>query len=67
YLAVFVVSGLLTGFHGFASADDAEALMTHPGRYLIEAIVPVLALPALLVLSQAPWVAAYRALSRPAA
>jgi hypothetical protein len=63
YLAVFVVSGLLTGFHGFAPADDAEALMTHPGRYLIEAIVPILALPALLVLSQAPWVAAYRALS----
>jgi hypothetical protein len=67
YLAVFVVSGLLTGFHGFAPADDAEALMSHPGRYLIEAILPILALPALLVLSQAPWVAAYRALSRAAA
>jgi len=67
YLAVFVLSGLLTGFHGFAPADDAEALMTHPGRYLIEGIIPILALPALLVISQAPWVAAYRALSQPAA
>jgi hypothetical protein len=67
YLAVFVLSGLLTGFHGFAPADDAEALMTHPARYLIEAIIPILALPALLVVSQAPWVAAYRALSQPAA
>ena len=66
YLAVFVLSGLLTGFHGFAPADDGEALQSHPGRYLIEAIIPVLALPALLVLSQAPWVAAYRALSQPA-
>jgi hypothetical protein len=67
YLAVFVLSGLLTGFHGFAPADDAEALMTHPARYLIEAIIPILVLPALLVVSQAPWVAAYRALSQPAA
>lgn len=67
YLTVFVLSGLLTGFHGFAPADDSEALMTHPGRYLIEAIVPILALPVLLVISQAPWVAAYRALSQPAA
>lgn len=67
YLAVFVLSGLLTGFHGFAPADDGEALTTHPGRYLIEAIIPILALPALLALTQAPWVAAYRALSQPTA
>jgi hypothetical protein len=66
YLTVFVLSGLLTGFHGFASADDSEALQSHPGRYMLEAIIPILALPALLVLSQAPWVAAYRALSEPA-
>lgn len=67
YLAVFVLSGLLTGFHGFAPADDSEALQSHPGRYILEAIIPILALPALLMLSQAPWVAAYRALSQPAA
>jgi hypothetical protein len=67
YLAVFVLSGLLTGFHGFAPADDGETLQTHPGRYMLEAIIPILVLPALLVLSQAPWVAAYRALSQPAA
>lgn len=63
WLTVFVLSGLLTGFHGFASADDGEALASHPGRYILEAIVPILCMPVMLVLSQAPWVAAYRALA----
>ena len=63
WLAVFVLSGLLTGFHGFARAEDSEALVSHPGRYLIEAILPILCMPALLLLSQAPWVAVYRALA----
>lgn len=63
WLTVFVLSGLLTGFHGFAPAEGGEALQSHPGRYLIEAIIPILCTPALLVLSQAPWVAAYRTLS----
>ncbi|MDB5422692.1 MAG: hypothetical protein JWQ29_108 [Phenylobacterium sp.] len=67
WLTVFVLSGLLTGFHGFAPAEGGEALQSHPGRYLLEAIIPVLCMPALLVLSQAPWVAAYRALSADAA
>ncbi len=63
WLAVFVISGLLTGFHGFAIADDSEALVSHPGRYMLEAILPILCMPALLVLSQAPWVAVYRAVA----
>jgi hypothetical protein len=63
WLAVFVVSGLLTGFHGFARAEDGEALISHPGRYILEAIVPILFMPAMLVLSQAPWVAVYRELA----
>ena len=63
WLAVFVLSGLLTGFHGFAPAEGGEALKAHPGRYLLEAIVPVLCMPVLLVLSQAPWVAVYRSLT----
>jgi hypothetical protein len=63
WLAVFVLSGLLTGFHGFASADDGEALVSHPGRYVLEAVVPILCMPIMLVLSQAPWVAVYRALA----
>jgi hypothetical protein len=66
WLAVFVLSGLLTGFHGFAIADSDEALTSHPLRYLLEAIIPILCMPALLVLSQAPWVAAYRGLANPA-
>jgi len=65
WLAMFLLSGLLTGFHGFGPAEGGEALQAHPGRYLLEAIVPVLCTPVLLVLSQAPWVAAYRALSTP--
>jgi hypothetical protein len=67
YLAMFVLSGLLTGFHGFAGAEGGEALQSHPGRYLLEAVVPILCMPVLLVLSQAPWVAVYRALAAPAA
>jgi hypothetical protein len=67
WLAVFVLSGLLTGFHGFAGAEGGEALESHPGRYLIEAIIPILSMPALLVLSQAPWVAVYRDLTSEAA
>ena len=63
WLAVFVLSGLLTGFHGFASAEGGEALQSHPGRYLIEGVIPILCLPALLVISQAPWVSAYRSLA----
>ena len=63
WLAVFVLSGLLTGFHGFASAEGGEALQSHPGRYLIEGVIPILCLPALLVISQAPWVSVYRSLT----
>jgi hypothetical protein len=63
WLAVFVLSGLLTGFHGFGSAEGGEALESHPGRYLIEAVIPILSMPALLVLSHAPWVAVYRDLA----
>jgi hypothetical protein len=66
YLAVFVTSGLLTGFHGFGPAEGGEALQAHPARYLIEGVVPILAMPALLVVSQAPWVAAYQAFTRDA-
>ncbi len=60
WLVLFVLSGLLTGFHGFWSEEGGEALQSHPGRYLLEAIVPIICMPAFIVLSQAPWIAAYR-------
>ena len=63
-LLTFVMSGLLTGFHGFAGAEGSEALKSHPGRYLFEAVAPILSMPVLLVLSQAPWLAAYQAFIR---
>ena len=64
WLFLFVLSGVLTGFHGFGAAEGDEALLSHPGRYLLEAVVPILLMPAFIVLSQAPWVAAYRDLAR---
>ena len=62
WLAMFVVSGLLTGFQdlGMAGADKMAA---HPGRYVLQLVVEMLLAPALTVLAQAPWIAAYRALS----
>ena len=63
WLALFLLSGLLTGFHGIGAQEGGDALQSHPGRYLLEAIVPVVLMPAFIVLSQAPWVAAYRDLA----
>jgi hypothetical protein len=67
YLVIFLSSGLLFGFHGFGPIEGGDALISHPGQYLLEGVVPILAAPALLVVSQAPWVAAYQAFSKDAA
>ncbi|MDB5450370.1 MAG: hypothetical protein JWQ46_1755 [Phenylobacterium sp.] len=63
WLAVFVLTGALTGFHDVASLAGAEALETHPGRYLLQLAAQMLFAPVLWVLSQAPLAAAYQALS----
>ncbi|RAK61040.1 hypothetical protein DJ021_15090 [Phenylobacterium hankyongense] len=66
WLAVFMLTGALTGFHDFASLAGADALETHPGRYLLQLAAQMLFAPVLWVLSQAPLAAAYQALSAPA-
>lgn len=62
WIAVFVVSGFLTGF-GDRDLHGAEAFAAHPGRYLFQTGVQLLLAPVWIVISQAPWVAVYRALT----
>jgi hypothetical protein len=66
WLALFVVTGLLTGFEGlFSSLSDAEQMEARPARYLLQLAVQVALGPFFTVLFTAPFAAAYRAL-RPA-
>jgi hypothetical protein len=62
WLAVFVVSGLLTGFQDLA-LTDRETLTEHPGRFVLQALVELTLAPVFLVVGQAPWVAVYAALT----
>jgi hypothetical protein len=62
WLAVFVVSGLLTGFHDL-NLTDRETLSEHPGRFVLQALVELVLAPVFLVIAQAPWVAVYKALT----
>lgn len=61
WIGVFVLGGLLTGFQDLG-LSDAETVATHPGRFLFEVAAEMLLAPVFIVLSQAPWVAVYRAL-----
>lgn len=61
WIVVFVLGGLLTGFHDLA-LSDAETVAQHPGRYIFQLVVQMLLVPAFLMITQAPWVAVYRAL-----
>lgn len=60
-IAVFLVSGLTTGFRDFGLSGE-EAFAAHPGRYLFQLAVQFLLAPIWLVIGQAPWIAVYRAL-----
>jgi hypothetical protein len=63
WLALFAVTGALTGFEGlFSSLSNAEQMEARPGRYLLQLAVQVVLGPFFTVLSTAPFVAAYRAL-----
>jgi len=64
WLALFVASGLLTGFEDLG-LTDAETLQAHPGRFLLQAVAELVLGPVFLVIGQAPWVAVYRALPGP--
>ena len=65
WLALFVISGLTTGFSDL-NLTDTETLSAHPGRFLLQAAAELMLVPVFLVIGQTPWVAAYRALSAPA-
>jgi hypothetical protein len=61
WIAVFLLGGALTGFQDLG-LSDAETAALHPGRFLFVLATEMLLFPVFLVLSQAPWVAVYRAL-----
>jgi hypothetical protein len=62
WLAVFLIGGLLTGFQDL-NLTDRETLSAHPGRFVFQALVELVLAPVFLVIGQAPWVAAYKALT----
>jgi len=64
WLAVFLISGLLTGFQDL-NLTDRETLSEHPGRFVLQALVDLLLAPVFIVIGQAPWVAVYKALTPP--
>jgi hypothetical protein len=66
WIALFVLGGLLTGFHDLG-LSGAESLAAHPGRYILQIVAEMLLAPFFLVILQAPWVAVYQAITRPQA
>jgi hypothetical protein len=65
WIALFLLGGALSGFRdiGLSEADTLEA---HPGRYVLQVVAEMLLVPVMLVIAQAPWVAAYKTLAAPA-
>lgn len=64
WFALFLISGFATGFADLGLRGQ-EAFAAHPGRYLLQLGAELLLAPLWLVVGQAPWVSAYRALSSP--
>lgn len=64
WVVVFVVGGLLTGFHDLGLSGP-ETMAQHPGRYIFQLLAEMLLTPFFLAIGQAPWVAVYRALPKP--
>jgi hypothetical protein len=62
WVGLFVLGGVLTGFQDLGQGGR-ESLAAHPGRYVFQVCAELLLAPVFLVLTQAPWVAAYQALS----
>lgn len=64
WIAVFLLGGTLTGFHDLG-LNGAETAAQHPGRYILGLTLQMLLAPFFMVISQAPWVAVYRAVGAP--
>jgi hypothetical protein len=69
WILLFVTMWALSGFHefGLATLSDPESLKSQPGRYLFQLAAQLMFAPVISVITQAPLVAAYKALAAPAA
>jgi hypothetical protein len=65
FIVVAVLQAAIGGFHTLApvSLSDPQAVAERPGAYVLGLVVELAVGPLYLVLSQAPFVAAYRKLS----
>ena len=67
-LVLSVIAARAAGFEGLAGLfGGTEALQRHPGLYVLEFAVEIIMTPVLWILGVAPTIAAYRALTEPAA
>jgi len=70
-IVIFILTALIQaaigGFHSFApvSLSDPQALAERPGAYVFGLIAELMIAPVYLVIAQAPFMAAYKALSAP--
>lgn len=67
FIVTAVIQAAIGGFHTLApvSLSDPEALAERPGAYAFALIAELVIAPLYLVIGQAPFVAAYKALSAP--
>jgi hypothetical protein len=66
-LVLFVVLGFTTGFRGLMGAMTGGDIQSAPGIYITQIAAQLVFAPVLGVIGQAPFVAAYKAFSNPAA
>ena len=65
FIATALIQAAIGGFRTLApvSLSDPQALAERPGAYVFALIAELLVAPLYLVIAQAPFVAAYKALS----
>ena len=68
FIVTAVIQAAIGGFHTLApiSLSDSQALAERPGAYAFALIAELVMAPLYLVIAQAPFAAAYKALSAPA-
>lgn len=65
--AFFALTLSVVGFQELGNLAGPQGLHDHPGLFLLQAIAPFLFGPFAIVVSSAPWAAAYQALTAPEA
>jgi hypothetical protein len=63
--AFFAVSLSVVGFQELGNLAGPDGFRDHPGLFLLQAIAPFLFGPLAVVVSCAPWAAAYQAITTP--